>query len=259
MTLRGQVAIVVGASGGIGAATVEALTAQGCGVVLAAFPPERLEEMAAVAEARGVPALAVPTDITRRADVDAVVARTLVTFGRVDILINAAGVSTRPSLADETDADLERVVAVNLLGCARTIHAVLPIMKAQRRGSIISVGSVAGRIGLLGIYSATKFGLRGLCDSVRREVRRFGIHVTLIEPGFVQTEMNSRMTNLPPPSIVADAIVDAIAHPRRTVVVPRSYRVAVALSEALPGFVDTVFSNERVQARLNRDAMAPPR
>jgi NAD(P)-dependent dehydrogenase (short-subunit alcohol dehydrogenase family) len=236
---------------------VVALTAQGCGVVLAALPGEPLEEVAAAAEARRVPVLTVPTDITRRSDVDAVVARALVAFGRVDVLINAAGISTRPSLADETDEDLERVVAVNLLGCARTIHAVLPIMKAQRRGSIVSVGSVAGRIGLLGIYSATKFGLRGLCDSVRREVRRFGIHVTLIEPGFVQTEMNARMVNLPPPSIVADAIVDAIHHPRRNVVVPRRYRVAVAFSEALPGFVDAVLSNERIQTRLNRDAMAP--
>ncbi len=88
-------------------------------------------------------------------------------------------------------------------------------MKAQRSGSIISLGSVAGEIGVLGIYSATKFGLRGLSDTVRREVRSYGIGVTLIEPGFVQTSMNPAMTNLPSPDIVADAIIAAIRRPRR--------------------------------------------
>ena len=78
------------------------------------------------------------------------------------------------------------MLAVNLLGAARMMHAVLPVMKAQRRGAIVNVGSVAGEAGVLGMYSGSKFGLRGLNDSVRREVRSYGIGVTLIEPGFVQ-------------------------------------------------------------------------
>ena len=253
MTLQGRVAIVVGASGGIGAATVRALCREGATVVLAALPDALLDAIAAEVAYSGVPSLVVPTDITRREDIDVLVARTLVEFGRIDVLVNAAGIATRPSIADETDADLERMVAINLLGCARAMHAVMPIMKAQRSGSIISLGSVAGEIGVLGIYSATKFGLRGLSDTVRREVRSYGIGVTLIEPGFVQTSMNPAMTNLPSPDIVADAIIAAIRRPRRRVIVPGSYRFVVAIAKAAPGMLDLVFGNARIQERLNRD------
>ena len=87
------------------------------------------------------------------------------------MLANVAGIGSSPSLCDCTDDELERVLAVNLLGAARLMHAVLPVMKAQRRGAIVNVGSVAGEAGVMGIYSASKFGLRGLSDSVRREVR----------------------------------------------------------------------------------------
>jgi NAD(P)-dependent dehydrogenase (short-subunit alcohol dehydrogenase family) len=257
MTLSGEVAIVVGGSGGIGAATVRALAERGATVVVAAPADERLDAIEAELEAGGVRALVVPTDITRRPDVDRAVARALVAFERIDVLVNAAGTSSRPSFADESDADLERVIAVNLLGCARTMHAVLPVMRAQRRGSIVNVGSVAGEVGVMGIYSASKFGLRGLTDSVRREVRADGIHVTLIEPGFVQTPMNPPTPRLPPPEIVAAAIVRAIAHPRRRVIVPRRYRPAVAIAHAFPGLIDTVFANGHVQDRLNHEARSP--
>ncbi len=152
-------------------------------------------------------------------------------FGRVDVLANVAGIGSSPSLSDTTDDELERVLAVNLLGAARLIQAVLPIMKAQRSGAIVNVGSVAGEAGLMGIYSASKFGLRGLTDSVRREVRSDGIVVTLIEPGFVQTTMNGAMRNLPPPEIVADAIVAAIARPRRRHIVPASVSAAGVLDQ----------------------------
>jgi NAD(P)-dependent dehydrogenase (short-subunit alcohol dehydrogenase family) len=256
VTVRGRVAIVVGASGGIGAATVRALCAQGATVVLAALPDALLDAVAKRTARSGAPFLAVPTDVTKRSDIDRLVARTLVEFGRVDVLVNAAGVATMPSLAGDSDEGIERVVAVNLLGCARAIHAVLPVMKAQRRGAIVSIGSVAGEIGLMGIYSASKFGLRGLCDSVRREVRSYGIGVTLVEPGFVQTELNAGMTGLPPPEIVADAVLAAIRRPRRRIIVPPAYRLAVAAAQALPGFFDVVLGDARIQRRLNRDALA---
>jgi NAD(P)-dependent dehydrogenase (short-subunit alcohol dehydrogenase family) len=256
MRLNGRVAVVVGASGGIGSATTRALCTQGVSLVLAAPQDVLLDRIAAEVERSDVPFLVAPTDITKRRDVDRLVARTLVTFGRIDILVNAAGIATRPSLADESDDDLERVISVNLLGCARTIHAVLPIMQAQRRGSIVNIGSIAGKIGLMGIYSASKFGLRGLCDSVRREVRSYGIDVTLIEPGFVQTAMNPEMTRLPSPDIVAAEVVAAIRRPRRSVIVPRPYGVAVLLANALPGLFDVVFGDARIQKRLNRDARA---
>ena len=250
------VVIVAGASGGIGSATVRAFVARGSNVVLAAPQDALLDAIAAEMEQRGAPTLIVPTDITLRSDIDELVARTLARFGRIDVLANVAGIGSSPSLCDTTDAELERVLAVNLLGAARLMHAVLPIMKVQRAGAIVNVGSVAGEAGVMGIYSASKFGLRGLSDTVRREVRSEGIGVTLIEPGFVQTTMNGPMRNLPPPEIVADAIVAAVARPRRKHIVPRRYRLPVLLVKTFPGLTDLVFGDARVQRRLNRDARA---
>jgi NAD(P)-dependent dehydrogenase (short-subunit alcohol dehydrogenase family) len=254
-----MVAIVTGASGAIGSATVRAFVARGTDVVLAALESERaaLEALASEARAGGVRALVVPTDVTKRADIDALVAATLEAFGTVDVLANIAGIGSSPSLIDESDASIERVLAINLLGCARAMHAVLPTMIAKRRGSIVNIGSVAGEAAVLGVYSASKFGLRGLNDSVRREVRSYGIGVTLIEPGFVRSPMNAAMGDgLPSPDIVAQAVVRSVDRPRRTIIVPWPYRLAVGFVKLFPWFVDLVFGDARIQDRLNRDARA---
>ena len=185
----------------------------GAHVVLAAPQSELpvLKELAADVERFGVRALVVPTDVAIRADIDRLVKSTLETFGRIDILANIAGIGSPPALWDTTDEELRKVIEVNLLGCARTIHAVMPVMKRQRRGAIVNIGSVAGESGVLGIYSASKFGLRGLNDTVRREVRSWNIEVSLIEPGFVRSNINASMgENLPSPDIVARAIVRAV-------------------------------------------------
>jgi NAD(P)-dependent dehydrogenase (short-subunit alcohol dehydrogenase family) len=130
-------------------------------------------------------------------------------------------------------------------------------MKAQHSGSIINVGSIAGEAGVMGMYSASKFGMRGLCDTVRREVRADGVRVTLIEPGFVRTPMNAAMGDgLPGPEVVADAIVDAVRHPRRVRIVPKRYLLPVMLVRAFPWFWDLVFGHPKIQHRLNRDARA---
>jgi len=253
---RERVAIVAGASGGIGSATVRALLRAGWSLVLAALQDELLDALAREVAPYGERVVVVPTDITRRAEVDALVARALVRFRRIDVLVNVAGIGSSPSFAESTDEEIERVLAVNLLGAARTIHAVLPVMKAQRSGSIVNVGSVAGEAAVLGIYSASKFGLRGLNDSLRRELRSDGIGVTLIEPGFVRTPMNAAMNGLPGPEIVADAILAAIVRPRRKHIVPGNYRFPVLLFKAFPQLADRVFGDARIQRRLNRDARA---
>src|SRR5579875_2871092 len=260
MALTDRVAVVVGASGGIGAATVRALLARGMRVAVAALGDALLEALVAETAAYGDRVLVVPTDITRRDDVDALVARTLEAFERIDVLVNAAGIGSSPSFSDSTDAEIERVLAVNLLGAARTMHAVIPVMRAQRSGTIVNIGSIAGESGVMGVYSASKFGLRGLNDSIRRELRSEGISVTLIQPGFVATPMNAAMENLPPPEIIADAIVRAIDRPRRKTIVPWNYRPAVWAAKAFPGAIDLIFGDARIQRRLNRDARAgPPR
>lgn len=257
MSLHGLVAIVSGASGGIGSATARAFADAGVDVVLAAPEDESLHAVAREVQARGVRALTVPTDVTRRAQIDALVERTMAEFGRIDIVANVAGVGSSPSLSDSTDEELERVVAVNLLGSARLIHAVLPVMKAQRRGWIVNVGSIAGEVGVMGMYTASKFGVRGLSDTLRREVRSFNIGVTLVQPGFVRTAMNAAMGDrLPGPEIVANAIVRAVSKPRRGRIVPASYHVPVFIAKLFPGLVDVVFGDARIQQRLNRDARA---
>ena len=252
-----RVAIVAGASGAIGSATVRALIDQKINVVLAALPDPVLDVLASEARSRGVRALVVATDITRREQIDVLVAKTLVEFGRIDILINSAGIGSSPSLCDSSDNDLERVLAVNLLGPARLMHAVLPVMKAQRHGSIVNIGSIAGEAGIMGIYSGSKFGLRGLTDSVRREVRSCGIDVTLIQPGLVRSPMNpAHGERLPGPEIVADAIVAALRRPARKRIVPALYRIPAFIIGAFPALADAVFCDARIQERINRDARA---
>jgi len=259
VTLAGKVAIVTGASGDIGSATVRALAAQGADVVLAAPASEAaaLEQLANDVRRSGVRALEVATDVTVRGDIDRLVKTALGAFGTIDVLANVAGLGSSPALCDDTDEELQRVVEVNLLGSARMIHAVLPVMMARGRGAIVNVGSIAGEAGVMGIYSASKFGLRGLTDTVRREARSSNIGVTLIEPGFVRSRMNAAMGDgLPSPDIVARAVVRAVSRPRRCVIVPRYYAVPIVIAKLFPGLVDRVFGDARIQQRLNRDARA---
>ncbi|MGC1381810.1 MAG: SDR family NAD(P)-dependent oxidoreductase [Candidatus Baltobacteraceae bacterium] len=262
MQLRDRVAIVTGASGGIGAPTARAFAAAGAHVVLAAPRSElaALDRLAAEVERFGVRALVVPTDVTIRAEIDHLVRTTLDAFGTIDVLANIAGIGSPPALCDTTDAELCRVIEVNLIGCARMIHAVVPVMRMQRRGAIVNIGSVGGEAGVLGIYSASKFGLRGLNDSVRREVRSWNIEVSLIEPGFVRSNINANMgEGLPSPDIVAREIVRVATRPRRRKIVPAIYVLPVAIAKLFPGFVDLVFGHARIQQRLNRDLRAARR
>ncbi|MBV8727617.1 MAG: SDR family NAD(P)-dependent oxidoreductase, partial [Candidatus Eremiobacteraeota bacterium] len=135
MMLRGAVAIVAGASGAIGTATCRALGAQGAHVVFASLDDSMLRELVDVALVEQISHLAVPTNLRSRDDIDRLIAKTLEAFGRIDILVNAAGIGSSPAMCDSTDAEIEGVVTVNLLGPARLMHAVLPTMKAQRCGS----------------------------------------------------------------------------------------------------------------------------
>lgn len=259
MTLQGKVAIVTGASGDIGSATVRAFATGGAHVVLAAPASEAsvLDRLATTAEALGVRALVVPTDLTVRRDIDRLVSLTLDAFDRIDVLANIAGIGSSPALCDDTDEELRSVVEVNLLGCARMMHAVLPVMKRRGGGAIVNIGSIAGEAGVMGIYSATKFGLRGLSDTVRREVRSSNIGVTLIEPGFVRSRMNAPMGDaLPSPDIVARAVVRAVSRPRRRLIVPGYYALPIFFAKLFPSVLDRVFGDARIQQRLNRDARA---
>jgi NAD(P)-dependent dehydrogenase (short-subunit alcohol dehydrogenase family) len=241
------VVIVTGASSGIGLETALRLGRAGMVVVLAARRAAELAEVATRIEAAGGGAVVVPTDLRNTDHIAALVDRAAAVNGRIDALVNNAGVGGAPSvLAD--DEIVDAMIDVNLRAPIRLMRAVVPIMRAQGGGAIVNIGSVAGEIGIGGAYSATKFALRGMTDSVRRELAGTGIGVTLIEPGYIATPFNGR-TGLPGPEIVAAAVERAIRRPRRRIVVPAKYRLAIPLAGALPALVDRLYAGKAAEPR----------
>ena len=248
MNLQGSVAIITGASSGIGAATAHELARQGAIVVLAARRGDNLQALADAITFHGGRALAVPTDVSRREEIDHLVQKTLETYGRVDVLVNNAGIGLGSSVSDSDDVAMQQIIDVNLLAPARCIQAVLPYMRRQGGGVIVNIGSVAGEVASSGLYAATKFGLRGLSDALRRELRRDNIAVVLIAPGFIRTPMTEGVKlPMPGPETVARAVVKAIQHPRRRIIVPWFYAPPVYMAKLLPGLVDWVTSSGPVQ------------
>jgi NAD(P)-dependent dehydrogenase (short-subunit alcohol dehydrogenase family) len=242
------VVIVTGASSGIGEAIALRLGRAGMVVVLAARRAEELATVAQRIEAQGGGSVIAPTDVRDPADVAALVERAVAVNGRIDGLVNNAGVGGAASvLAD--DAAVDTMLDVNLRAPIRLMRAVLPIMVAQRAGAIVNIGSVAGEVGISGAYSATKFALRGMTDSVRRELAGTGIGVTLIEPGYIATPFNAHRRGLPGPEIVAAAVERALKRPRRRIIVPFRYRGAVLLANAFPGITDRIYAGRAASRR----------
>ena len=241
------VVVVTGASSGIGASTAVRLGAAGMVVVLAARRAPELAEVAGRIEAAGGRAVSVPTDLRDPAAVAALVERAAAVTGRIDGLVNNAGTGGATSILADDDA-VDAMIDVNLRAPIRLMRAVVPIMMAQRSGVIVNIGSVAGEIGINGTYSATKFALRGLTDSVRRELAGTGVRLTLIEPGYIASPANRR-PNLPGPEIVAAAVERALRRPRRRIVVPVKYRAAIVVAGLLPAVVDRVYAG-RAATRL---------
>ncbi len=191
-SLRGNVAIVTGASSGIGRATALALAEAGARVAVAARRAGRLDEVVARIGRGGGRALAVATDVADRDAVFALVERAAAELGPVDILVNNAGIMPTSPLKDiHLDAWL-RMVDVNVKGVLHCIAAALPAMLERRRGHIVNVGSLAGRRPFPGgtVYSATKFAVRCISAGMQLELSaRHGIRVTDIQPGVVATEL----------------------------------------------------------------------
>ena len=228
MRIGGSVALVTGASRGIGRATGIALAAAGAKVALTARDGVELERTAALIRDRGGDAVVLPADVTSRAEVDGVVSAVRSHWSDADIVVANAGVYVRRPVVELTVADLEAALAANLYGAVNVALAVLPELTARGRGHIVLVNSVDGRKGLPGDapYVSAKFALTGLAQVLRQELRAYGIGVSSIFPGRVDTEMIAGMRLPRFPRIlraeeVADAIVGAIRHNRREVVLPR--------------------------------------
>ncbi len=188
--LDGKVAVITGASSGIGAATAIALAAEGAQVAIAARRSDRLNELAQKIEAAGGKALPVVADITDENQVNELIQKVQATLGRIDILVNNAGIGGLGTIEGGNPADWRDQFDLNVLGLLYATHAVLPIFKAQGVGHVVNLSSVAGRTARagVGVYNATKWGVNAISEALRQEVHKDNIRVTIIEPGLVATE-----------------------------------------------------------------------
>ena len=228
--LKGQMAIVVGASSGMGRATALAFVAEGAKVIVASRRQGELDALVAEIKRAGGEAIGLAVDVAKRPEVDAVVQTAAERFGRVDVLVNCAGVNTRDrQLALLDQAGWDRIIGINLTGAFNCTQAVLPRMRAQKNGLIIHVASISGLWGDFSgaAYQASKHGMVGLANATMMEERRNGIRVTVIYPGLCDTPiLNNRV--VPPtqeqrdlmmkPEDIAQACVFAASLPPRTYV-----------------------------------------
>lgn len=241
-TLQNEVAIVTGASSGIGAATALELGRRGAKVILAARRANELEAQARGIEAAGGEAMAIPTDVADPAQVMRLVERATGTFGQVDVLVNCAGVNWPKPLANSTEDEVIHVVKVNLIGAMLLTRCVLPSMLERRHGAIISVGSLSGRVAMEPLYSATKYGLRGFSLALRRQVAGTGVSVSLVSPGKVRTSMTGNVRErMPEPDLVAKAIAELVTDPRREIVIPRRHLAIAWLEQSFPAVADLAY------------------
>ena len=197
--LEGTVALVTGASSGIGAATARRLAREGASVALVARRADRLAEVVASIEDEGGVARAVVADITTRAGADAAVAEVVEAFGRLDVLVNNAGAMLVGPFASAPEGEWERMVDVNVLGLLYMSQAALPhLVKAaeggpRRTADLVNISSSAGRVARPGtaVYNLTKFGVNGFSEALRQELQPLRVRVSVVEPGNVDTELAS--------------------------------------------------------------------
>ena len=242
---QGKVAIVTGASSGIGRATALALAEQGGWVALASRNGEALSALAEELKRQGRQVIVIPTNVTQREQVEALVEEVLAQWGRVDTLISNAGEYIRAPITDLDPADLQRSLDVNFFGGVYCVKAVLPHMLAQRSGHIVFVTSMDGKIGLPpdAPYVSAKFALTGFCEVLRQEVHDSGIAVTNVLPGRVDTVMieDLKFAWISPkisPESVAAAILNGIRKRKPIVIVPPQAKLLYYINVFVPTLSD---------------------
>ena len=199
-SLTGRVAVITGASSGIGAASARALAAEGAAVVLAARRLDRLEALALEIEAAGGVALAHAADVADEAAVKSLFAAAIERFGRIDILVNSAGVSGDIAIEELALADWRRIIDANLTSAFLCSREAFGLMKPNKRGRIINIGSTSARTprAQSPAYAASKYGIEGLTHALAIDGREHGIAVSILHPGFTQTEISERAHEMTP-------------------------------------------------------------
>lgn len=233
-SLKGRIAVITGASSGIGAATARLLASEGAAVALLARRVDRLEALALELREYGAPVLALAADVTDPPSIAAAADRIAAELGRVDLLVNNAGVMLlSPFEADRVD-EWRQMIDVNLTGVLETTRIFLPTIK-DGGGDIVNLSSVSGRVTfeLNSVYNATKFGLGAWSDALRKELAGTGVRVGLIEPGVVATELTHHIGHQETrdtytarydgverlePDDIADAILFMVSRPPRVAV-----------------------------------------
>jgi NADP-dependent 3-hydroxy acid dehydrogenase YdfG len=231
--IEGKVVVITGASSGLGEATARRLSSEGAKVVLGARRADRLKGLANELGAEAGNAIAVTTDVTDQNQVKALVDAAVQKYGRVDVMLNNAGVMPQSLLEQLKVAEWDQMIDVNIKGVLYGIAAVLPVMKQQKSGHIINVSSVAGhRVGPgSSVYAATKFAGRAISEGLRQEVKPYNMRTTIISPGAVVTEL--------PNTITDDAVADRVKKLYETVAISAdSFARAVSFAISQPEDVD---------------------
>jgi len=254
--LKGKVVLITGASSGFGEDAARLFATEGARVVLAARRIDRLQDVVARIQAAGGEAMAVPVDVNNLADIENMVQTIIENYNKIDILFNNAGFG-RLDWFDALDSgrDIQTQINVNLTGLIEVTHAVLPHMLAKHVGHIINMSSVAGWIAapMYSVYAASKFGVRGFTDALRREVSSSGIQVSGIYPGPAQTEFGQHTgtsvlkNDFKAPSwtymtsvYVAKQVIHLAKHPKRAVIIPWWFRPVLWFDYNFPGGVDWI-------------------
>jgi NAD(P)-dependent dehydrogenase (short-subunit alcohol dehydrogenase family) len=270
MALNGRVAVVTGASSGIGLAVAEQLAGDGAAVVLGARRADRLALAVAQIRECGGRAEAVTSDVTNEADVARLVARAQEVFGRLDVMICNAGFGYYGAVDDMPSDIMRRMIDVNFMGTFYGARAALPVFRAQGSGHLIFVSSIVGRRGIphMSGYSATKAAQAGFAESLRSELLGTGIHVSAVFPVSTTTEFRQAMERdfghhvsglgpKQPVDAVARAIVRCVHRPIAEVYPHRTSRALAIMNAVAPGFTDRLvrrYGRRRVVERSSQPA-----
>jgi short-subunit dehydrogenase len=246
MDFTNKVVIITGASAGIGRCLAIDFAKQGAIVIGCGRSKERLERTLNELRATSPSSRMIPCDVDDREPVEGMVAKVLADFGKIDILINNAGIGMRKPFAETSMDSIEEIMRTNYFGVVYCTHAVLPSMIARGSGHIVNISSVAGIIATLNLsgYCASKFAMNGFSESLYYELKPLGIHVSVICPGPVRTDFNRSFADMRPkspdflmlgPETVSHLVIRAIDAKKFEVIMPWSLALICRAARTAPG------------------------